>query len=59
MRADVTESWNALRDAALPRGTLSHEVRGAQTFRSSTLGVTNHSLSLTPKPRSRVAHEKC
>jgi hypothetical protein len=28
MRTDVAESWNMLRDAALPRGSLSHEVSG-------------------------------
>lgn len=59
MRTEVAASWKMLRDAMLPRGSLSHEVRGAQPLRSRTFTITrSHSLLLTPKPRSRVAHGK-
>jgi hypothetical protein len=47
MRTDVAENWKmpfdklwaGFRDAALPRGSLSHEVRGAPRFGSLSLGV--------------------
>ena len=50
MRTDVAESWSMLRDAALARGSLSHEARGCSRSEVPTLAVTSHSLSLTPKP---------
>ena len=36
--APTVESWRMLRDAALPRGSLSHEVAGTQPFRRPHLG---------------------
>jgi hypothetical protein len=38
MRTDVAESWSIVRDAALPRGSLSHEVRGGTTVSKPHLG---------------------
>ena len=37
MRSDVTESWAMLRDAVLPRGSLSREGPWAQPFRGGHL----------------------
>src|ERR1700683_2298016 len=38
MRTDVAESWSIVRDAAFPRGSLSHEVRGGTTVSKPHLG---------------------
>jgi hypothetical protein len=41
MRTDVAESWNMLRDAALPRRSLSHEVRARGRSERPTSAVTS------------------
>ena len=37
MRTAVAESWNVLETPGFPRGSLSHEVRGARPFRTGNL----------------------
>jgi len=41
MRTDVAESWNMLRDGALPRRSLSHEVRARGRSERPTSAVTS------------------